>query len=83
MASSLSWSPVASMVISLELTSTTLQRKISTVRRISLRAGPSAWTLTNIISRSMAGMSAKSITLMTVTILWSCFMICSRIWLSP
>src|SRR3569623_3122825 len=58
-------------------------RNMSVTRLSSLRASPSARTLTSIISRSMCGPSLRSISFTTSTSLLSCLTICSTMTSEP
>src|SRR5438445_1205646 len=82
-ASSLPSSPVASSTNETWVTSTTLARKMSAVRRISSRCCGSAFTRMSISSRSTWLSSVRSLTLMTSISLWSCFVTCSMTNSSP
>src|SRR3989440_7400043 len=82
-ASSLPSSPVASSTNETCVTSTTLARKMSAVRRISSRCCGSAFTRMSISSRSTWLSSVRSLTLMTSINLWSCFVTCSMTNSSP
>src|SRR5256886_1704670 len=82
-ASSLPSSPVASSTNETWVTSTTLARKMSAVRRISSRCCGSAFTRMSISSRSTWLSSVRSLTLMTSISLCSCFVTCSMTNSSP
>ena len=65
------------------VTSTTLARKMSPMRRISARFAGSALTRSSSISRSTWFSSLRSVTLMTSISLCSCLITCSMTNASP